>query len=194
MEQPAVTDLAKACDGVAQMIVKPAVRVPVAGACAVERPVQLEAILIGENRRVTLSPPAVLACATAAAIAAWVRDDIVPIADATGSPLTAIAVADSYNCRPRNRQAGAKPSAHGNGLAFDLGPMTLANKRSLTIGGDGLTVNARQLLKASACNRFGTVLGPGSDGYHEDHLHVDLIPRRPGRGICQWTLPGGDKK
>ncbi|MBS7695670.1 MULTISPECIES: extensin family protein [unclassified Chelatococcus] len=175
------------------MVVKPADRIPTAGSCAVERPVQLEAILIGDNRRVTLSPPALLACSTAAAVAAWVWEDLVPLADATGSPLTTIAVADSYNCRPRNRQAGAKPSAHGNGLAFDLGPMTLANKQSLTIRGEGLTVAARQLLKASACRRFGTVLGPGSDGYHEDHLHVDLIPRRPGRGICQWTIPASEK-
>jgi len=48
---------------------------------------------------------------------------------------------------------------------------------------------ARRALKASACAHFGTVLGPGSDGYHENHLHVDVIPRRPGHGICEWTLP-----
>jgi hypothetical protein len=25
----------------------------------------------------------------------------------------------------------------------------------------------------AACGRFGTTLGPGSDGMHEDHLHFD---------------------
>ena len=177
----------------AHMVVTPAVGVPQEGFCAVERPVRLEAVLIGDTRRIELRPAAVLACSTAAAIAAWIRDDLVPLADATGSPLAAITVADSYNCRPRNRRPGAKPSAHGNGLAFDLGPMVLADKRILTMQGESLSEAARQLLKASACERFSTVLGQGSDGYHEDHLHVDLIPRRPGRSICQWTLPDDGK-
>ncbi|CAH1667662.1 extensin family protein [Chelatococcus asaccharovorans] len=175
------------------MVVTPAVGVPQEGVCAVARPVRLEAVLIGHDRRIALNPPAVLSCSTAAAIAAWIREDLVPLADATGSPLVSITVADSYSCRPRNRLAGAKPSAHGNGLAFDLGAMELADKRILTMQSDSLTPAARQLLKASACERFGTVLGQGSDGYHEDHLHVDLIPRRPGRAICQWTLPRDSK-
>ena len=34
-----------------------------------------------------------------------------------------------------------------------------------------------------------SVLGPGSDGYHEEHVHVDLMPRRPGRfAMCQWQV------
>jgi len=43
-------------------------------------------------------------------------------------------------------------------------------------------------LKESACARFSTVLGPGSDGYHEDHVHLDLAQRRGGYKICQWAL------
>jgi len=39
-----------------------------------------------------------------------------------------------------------------------------------------------------ACARFTTVLGPGSDGYHEDHIHVDLMERHSGYRICQWDL------
>jgi Extensin-like protein C-terminus len=33
-----------------------------------------------------------------------------------------------------------------------------------------------------------TVLGPGSDGYHEDHVHVDLAERRNGYRICEWDV------
>ena len=43
-------------------------------------------------------------------------------------------------------------------------------------------------LKDSACARFSTVLGPGSDGYHEDHVHLDLAQRHNGYKICQWSL------
>jgi hypothetical protein len=32
------------------------------------------------------------------------------------------------------------------------------------------------------------VLGPGSDWYHEDHIHLDLMERRNGYRICQWDV------
>jgi len=35
----------------------------------------------------------------------------------------------------------------------------------------------RQRLRDAACHRFNTVLGPGSDAYHADHIHVDLAER-----------------
>ena len=38
------------------------------------------------------------------------------------------------------------------------------------------------------CARFTTVLGPGSDWYHEDHVHLDLAERRNGYRICQWEI------
>jgi hypothetical protein len=43
-------------------------------------------------------------------------------------------------------------------------------------------------LRKSACERFMTVLGPGSDGYHENHVHVDLAKRRHDYRICQWDV------
>jgi hypothetical protein len=49
--------------------------------------------------------------------------------------------------------------------------------------------DVREDLKKSACARFSTILGPGSDGYHEDHVHIDLMERRPGRfRMCQWDV------
>jgi len=32
------------------------------------------------------------------------------------------------------------------------------------------------------------VLGPGSDWYHEDHIHLDLMERRNNYRICQWNV------
>jgi hypothetical protein len=40
----------------------------------------------------------------------------------------------------------------------------------------------------SVCARFSTVLGPGSDWYHEDHIHLDLMERRSNYRICQWNV------
>ena len=44
-------------------------------------------------------------------------------------------------------------------------------------------------LRASACSRFSTVLGPGSDAYHASDLHLDLQRRPRGYKLCQWTTP-----
>jgi hypothetical protein len=33
-----------------------------------------------------------------------------------------------------------------------------------------------------------TVLGPGSDGYHEDYIHLKSHRARSGCRICQWEL------
>ena len=32
------------------------------------------------------------------------------------------------------------------------------------------------------------MLGPGSDGYHEEHIHLDLAARRNNYKICQWDV------
>jgi hypothetical protein len=32
------------------------------------------------------------------------------------------------------------------------------------------------------------VLGPGSDGYHEEHIHLDLMERHNNYKICQWNV------
>jgi hypothetical protein len=32
------------------------------------------------------------------------------------------------------------------------------------------------------------VLGPGSDGYHEDHIHLDLMQRHNNYKICEWNV------
>ena len=42
--------------------------------------------------------------------------------------------------------------------------------------------------------RFSTVLGPGSDGYHENHIHVDLAERRGGYRMCQWDVREPDEE
>ena len=46
----------------------------------------------------------------------------------------------------------------------------------------------REKFRASACARFTTVLGPGSDGYHENHIHLDLAVRNSGYRFCQWDV------
>ena len=60
---------------------------------------------------------------------------------------------------------------------------------------DGAACQERGFLRdvhASACQQFTTVLGPGSNVYHYDHLHVDLMRRSSGRSICNPAAVPGD--
>lgn len=43
-------------------------------------------------------------------------------------------------------------------------------------------------LQFSLCGRFSTVLGPGSDAFHESHVHIDLEQRASGLKLCEWDL------
>ncbi|MBC7084727.1 MAG: extensin family protein, partial [Firmicutes bacterium] len=37
----------------------------------------------------------------------------------------------------------------------------------------------------AACLYFTTVLSPGSDDAHKDHLHLDVIERKSGYRFCR---------
>lgn len=158
------------------------------GGCGVERPVQLEAVVLADGRKVSVDPPAVMRCDLAERVVDWLREDVAAIAAKDGAALARVANAAAYDCRGRNRVAGAKLSEHARGNAIDIRALTLADGREIRIAPRGMAANVASAWRASACARFATVLGPGSDGYHEEHLHVDLAPRRNGLRLCRWTL------
>ena len=106
-----------------------------------------------------------------------------------GAPLRALDNFDSYACRGRNNVRAAQLSEHGNADALDVrdfkladGQRTRPDRRPCRQG------LARQPFEASVCARFSTVLGPGSDGYHEEHIHLDLAERRNNYKVCQWDV------
>jgi hypothetical protein len=48
-------------------------------------------------------------------------------------------------------------------------------------------------VQAGACERFNTVLAPGSDRFHYDHFHVDLMRRANGRRACNPGAVSGEE-
>jgi hypothetical protein len=48
-------------------------------------------------------------------------------------------------------------------------------------------------VQAAACQQFTTVLAPGSNVYHYDHIHVDLMRRTSRRLICQPAAVSGEE-
>ncbi len=160
------------------------------GACGLPVAVKVSAIRLQDGNLATLQPAAVLACETAVDFTNWMREDMAPAIETLGAKLEVIKVAASYDCRPRNRIRGAQISEHGRGNAIDVGGFVLSDQRVLEVKQNGLPVSLQTAMKTSACERFTTVLGPGSDGYHEDHIHVDIAKRRLDIRLCRWTIKG----
>jgi hypothetical protein len=48
-------------------------------------------------------------------------------------------------------------------------------------------------IQGAACQQFNTVLAPGSNVYHYDHIHVDLMRRSSRRVICQPAAVSGEE-
>lgn len=158
------------------------------GGCGGEDLVRLEAVVLPDRRRVPLKPAAVLRCAMASAVADWIRSDMAPLAEGLGSTISGLDNFNSFECRGRNRVVGARLSEHGRANALDIRGIKLANGRSILFTDRAVARETRESVLHSMCARFPTVLGPGSDWYHEDHIHLDLMVRRNNYKICQWNV------
>lgn len=139
--------------------------------CGIEDPVSVSSV-----DGIRLSQPATLDCTTAKALKSWLQQSMRP---AFGNrDVVQLQIAAHYICRPRNNIRGNKISEHGRGKAIDIAGFVFSDGKSWTIARD----YNKQIRKAhkGACGIFGTTLGPGSDGYHEDHLHFDTASYRSG--------------
>ncbi|ABD89815.1 extensin family protein [Rhodopseudomonas palustris] len=159
-----------------------------AGGCGGEDLVRLEAVVLPDHSRVAVKPAAILRCAMASELTHWIRDDMAPLAARLGSKLADLDNFDSFECRGRNRVVGAKLSEHGRANAIDVRGLKLANGATISLTDRAASREVRETVLVSLCARFTTVLGPGSDWYHEDHVHLDLAQRRGGYRICQWNV------
>lgn len=158
------------------------------GECGAPDVVRLDAVVMPDRTRVALVPPPTLRCGMAEAIADWVRDEIGPAVAELGAPLRSIENYDSYDCRGQNRVVGARLSEHGKANALDIRSVKLADGRTIMPTDPAVARAFRERLRQTACARFKTVLGPGSDGYHEQHVHVDLAQRNHDYRICHWDI------
>lgn len=152
------------------------------GACRVERPVSVTGLPGG----VALSPAAIVVCPLAETLARWSSEVVAPAARThLGAAVTRLEIGGSYECRGRNRQRGAVLSEHAVANAADvMGFVTARTAVKVATARPG-TAEGRFVaeVRAAACGRFGTVLGPGSDAFHSDHLHLDGKARR--QGYCR---------
>ncbi|MCZ7453195.1 extensin family protein [Rhizobium rhizogenes] len=155
--------------------------------CGVEAPIELSVVLPD----IKLEPSGTMRCETALALSRWTKEMVLPAA-ALALPekkVTAIANASTYICRNRNSAETGKISEHAKGNAVDISTISFDKGEPLVMkprGEDGTPEGAFQrTITAAACLFFRTVLSPGSDATHQDHLHLDVLERKGGYLYCR---------
>ncbi|AJY48135.1 hypothetical protein TM49_11210 [Martelella endophytica] len=158
------------------------------GSCGIDKPLKVSVVLEG----VKLVPEGTMRCETALAIANWAKTYVEPTATIAldkDAKLTEIHQASTYVCRTRNSVADAKISEHAKGNAVDVRSLTFSDGTTVDMEPrrkDGTATGAFQrTVSAAACLYFNTVLSPGSDATHQDHMHLDVITRKSGYRYCR---------
>jgi hypothetical protein len=137
-----------------------------------------------------LTPAAKLACPIVSALDRWVSEGVQPAAlHWFRSPVVEIKQISAYSCRSMNGAGGHGISEHAFGNALDIAAFTLADGRRITVkdGWHGSPEEQGFLhdVQLYACETFVTVLAPGYNAAHYNHIHVDLMRRKPGYRPCR---------
>jgi hypothetical protein len=150
--------------------------------CQIANPVRLVSVDVGGSKVKFIGEP-VLGCKFAQKFVTWIEREAVPLTIAElNAPLQRINTGPGFVCRGRNGDSSAKMSEHATGNAADIESLQLGGGKSIHVK-DALDTqaygfNLLKLLRASACNYFTTVLGPGANAAHSEHFHFDLERRK----------------
>lgn len=147
---------------------------------------------------VEVKPAATLACPIVSVLDQWIAQSVQPAAQRWfGQPVIEIKQISAYSCRSMNGQRGARISEHAFGNALDVAAFVFADGRVVKVkeGWRGRPEEQGFLrdVQGAACGQFSTVLAPGADAFHYDHIHVDLMRRASGRRICQPAAVDGEQ-
>ena len=144
-----------------------------------------------------LTPAATLSCPIVSALERWVTDGVQPAAlHWFGSQVVTIKQISAYSCRGMVGAGTSHISEHAFGNALDIAGFTLADGRKISVqyGWRGTPEEQGFLhdVQLFACETFVTVLAPGYNSAHYNHIHVDLMRRGNGRRPCRPTAIRGE--
>jgi hypothetical protein len=154
-------------------------------------------LVTGSAGPVEVSPPATLACPIVAALDQWIATSVQPAALRWfRQPVVEIKQISAYSCRGMNGNPNAHISEHAFGNALDIAEFDLADGHVVSVqhGWRGTPEEQGFLhdVQSAACDQFSTVLAPGANVYHYNHIHVDLMRRMSGRRICEPGAISGE--
>jgi hypothetical protein len=146
---------------------------------------------------VAVNPPATLACPLVSALDRWVSEGVQPAAlHWFGVPVTQIKQISAYSCREMVGSGTSSISEHAFGNALDVAGFTFADGRTISVvkGWHGTPEEQGFLhdVQLYACETFNTVLAPGYNAAHYNHIHVDLMRRDSGRRPCRPNAVPGE--
>ena len=127
-----------------------------------------------------------MTCPLARNFAAWAQYAVRPAARKyLGREVVRIETFGTYSCRNIYGGRSGRLSQHASANAVDVSAFVLDDGRRITLldGWNGAE-DEREFLRtlhASACKRFGTVLGPDYNAAHHNHFHFDMS----GQGYCR---------
>lgn len=154
--------------------------------CGIENPIDVKQVLPGVDLG-----GATMRCKTALTMAHWLKDTVQPAMNIAmpGRRIVGLVPGSTYQCRLRNSASTGKISEHARGNAYDVAAFKLDNGEKIVMkprDEDSTLEGAFQrTATAGACLHFTTVLSPGSDEAHEDHLHLDILERNGGYRYCR---------
>ena len=161
------------------------------GLCSVSNAVQVQSVTNGDDV-VKLSDQPTFNCGFAFKFASWLKVEASPIVTrSTGKTIAALGTGPGYQCRGRNGDITAKLSEHAFGNAVDIERIKLSDGEIIEVK-DAITLGAKfqptlAALRATACQYFTTILGPGTNAAHATHFHFDLERRgkKGNHSMCQ---------
>ncbi len=154
--------------------------------CGIENPIDVAEVLPGVDLG-----GATMRCKTALSMAHWLKDTVQPAMNIAmpGRRVVGLVPGSTYQCRLRNSASTGKISEHARGNAYDVAAFKLDNGEKIEMkprDEDSTLEGAFQrTATAGACLHFTTVLSPGSDAAHENHLHLDILERNGGYRYCR---------
>ena len=180
----------------ASPILQPVASIEGPGICGLNHPFKVYALAGGSVR---LNTASILDCSMIPTLDTWIAKVVQPDAQARfGEPVVQINTMGTYSCRGINNASGASLSEHAFGNAIDVGGFVLASGREINVmrGWKGDDLQASAFLHdahAGACDYFTTVLGPGSNIFHYNHVHMDLAMHgNTSRGPRRYCKPVPD--
>jgi len=154
------------------------------GQCTAPLPLKVAHLADG----IALPQGATLTCRTAEALARWVTEVQVEAERTLKQKVTGLELGGTYVCRGQNHDVDAKLSEHAFANAVDVMAFTFASRAGIPVKAMPEGSDEAQFLstvRGKACGFFRTVLGPGTNAAHANHLHLDERERTAGHRLCE---------
>jgi hypothetical protein len=146
---------------------------------------------IGTGPQVVISPPATLTCEMVAALSAWLKNDLQPLARRhLGAPITQLHSLSSYSCRNASGRARERLSEHARANALDISSFVTASMQTTALLTDWGTTERElreQVAAKDAADKLAAAQHAMTKGRTPAAVGQGLASARPGQPTAAMT-------